>query len=92
MTYVATLIAAPATRLTDDLIARARAALPQTTDIHWLDRDVAVDIEFIPEGPVDQRQLSDHLRAVLAAAPSTSPSSRSLIAARSFWSPTWIPP
>ena len=69
MTHVATLIAAPATRLTDDLIARARAALPQTTDIHWLDRDVAVDIEFIPDGPVDQRQLSDHLRTVLAAAP-----------------------
>ena len=69
MTHVATLIAAPATRLTDDLIARARAALPQTTDIHWLDPDVAVDIEFIPEGPVDQRQLSDHLRTALAAAP-----------------------
>ena len=69
MTHVATLIAAPATRLTDELIARARAALPQTTDIHWLEADVAADIEFIPQGPADQRQLSDHLRAALAGAP-----------------------
>jgi phosphoserine phosphatase len=69
MTHVATLIAAQDTRLTDDVVARARAALPQTTDIHWLDPGVAVDIEFIPQGPADQRQLSDHLRAALAAAP-----------------------
>jgi phosphoserine phosphatase len=69
MTHVATLIAGPEARLTDDLVARARAALPQTTDIHWLDPGVAVDIEFIPQGPVDQRQLTDHLRVALAGAP-----------------------
>jgi phosphoserine phosphatase len=69
MTHVATLIAAPGARLTDDLITRARAALPQTTDIHWLEQGVAVDIEFIPQGPVEQRQLSDHLRTALAGAP-----------------------
>jgi phosphoserine phosphatase len=69
MTHVATLIAAPDTRLTDDLIARARAALPQATDIHWLDRGVAADIAFIPEGPADQKQLGAHLRAALAGAP-----------------------
>ena len=69
MTHVATLIATPETRLTDDLIARASAALPQVTDIHWLDQGVAADIAFIPESPVDQRQLSDHLRTALAAAP-----------------------
>lgn len=68
MTHVATLIAAPEARLTDDLVARARAALPQATDIHWLDPGVAVDIEFIPQGPVDQRQLTDHLRVALAGA------------------------
>ena len=69
MTHVATLIAAPETRLTDDLIARARAALPQVTDIQWLDQGVAVDIGFMPQNAIDQRQLSDHLRAALAAAP-----------------------
>ena len=69
MTHVATLIAAPETRLTDDLIARARAALPETTDIHWLDRDVAADIEFIPQGPIDQRHVTEHLRTALAGAP-----------------------
>lgn len=69
MTHVATLIAAPGTRLTDDLIARARAALPQATDILWLDRGVAADIAFIPQGAADQRQLGDHLRAALGATP-----------------------
>lgn len=69
MTHVATLIAAPDTRLTDDLIARARTALPQATDIHWLDRGVAADIAFIPEGRADQKQLGAHLRAALAGAP-----------------------
>lgn len=69
MTHVATLIAAQGTRLTDDLIGRARAALPQTTDTQWLERDIAADIEFIPQGPADQRQLTDHLRAALGAAP-----------------------
>ena len=69
MTHVATLIAAPETRLTDEQIARARAALPQATDIQWLDEGVAADIAFIPENAVDQRQLADHLRAALGAAP-----------------------
>ena len=69
MTHVATLIAAPETRLTDDLIARARAALPQVTNIQWLDQGVAADIAFIPEGDAVHRQLSDHLRAALAASP-----------------------
>jgi phosphoserine phosphatase len=69
MTHVATLIAAPDTRLTDDVIARARAALPQVTDIHWLDVGVAADIAFIPHGPADQRQLGEHLRAALGEAP-----------------------
>lgn len=69
MTHVATLIAAPDTRLTDDLIARARAALPQATDIHWLDRGMAADIAFIPEGPADPKPLGEHLRAALAGTP-----------------------
>ena len=69
MTYVATLIAAKGTRLTDDLIARARAALPQATDIQWLASGVAADIGFIPREPADRQQLTDHLRAALAAAP-----------------------
>jgi phosphoserine phosphatase len=69
MTHVATLIAAPGTRLTDDLIARARAALPQATDIQWLDRGVAADIAFIPNASASQRQLADHLRAALGSAP-----------------------
>jgi phosphoserine phosphatase len=69
MTHVATLIAAPDTRLTDDLIGRARAALPQATDIHWLDHGMAADIAFIPQGAADRKQLADQLRATLAAAP-----------------------
>jgi phosphoserine phosphatase len=69
MTHVATLIAAPDTRLTDELLARAQAALPQTTDIQWLERGVAADIGFVPPSATDERQLTEHLRAALAAAP-----------------------
>jgi phosphoserine phosphatase len=69
MTHVATLIAAPDTHLTDDLLARARAALPQATDIHWLDRGVAADIAFMPQGSIDQKQIGGHLRTVLTSAP-----------------------
>jgi phosphoserine phosphatase len=69
MTHVATLIAAPDTRLTDELLARAQAALPQTTDIQWLERDVAADIGFVPPAGTGERQLTEHLRAALAAAP-----------------------
>ncbi|MGE3986414.1 phosphoserine phosphatase SerB [Pseudorhodoplanes sp.] len=69
MTHVATLIAAADTRLTDDSLARAQAALPQATDIQWLARGVAADIEFIPDASIDQRQVTDHLRAALAETP-----------------------
>jgi phosphoserine phosphatase len=69
MTHVATLIAAPDTRLTDELLARAQAALPQTTDIQWLERGVAADIGFVPPAGTGERQLTEHLRAALAAAP-----------------------
>jgi phosphoserine phosphatase len=69
MTHVATLIAAPDTRLTDELLARAQAALPQTTDIQWLERGVAADIGFIPPAGTGERQLTEHLRAALDAAP-----------------------
>jgi phosphoserine phosphatase len=69
MTHVATLIAAPDARLTDDLLARALAALPQTTDIQWLEPGVAADIGFIPEAAIDQRKLTEHLRAALGNAP-----------------------
>ncbi len=69
MTHVATLIAAPGTRLTDEQIARARAALPEAIDIHWLDHGVAADIGFMPEGKADRKQLARHLRAALADAP-----------------------
>jgi phosphoserine phosphatase len=69
MTHVATLIAAPNTGLTDELMARARAALPRATDIQWLAADVAADIGFIPNEDADMRGLSDHLRAALGGAP-----------------------
>jgi phosphoserine phosphatase len=68
MTHVATLIAAPDTRLTDDLIARTRAALPQATDVQWLANGMAADIGFIPEGAADQRRLADRLRDALGGA------------------------
>jgi phosphoserine phosphatase len=67
MTHVTTLIAAPGTRLTDELLARACAALPQTTDIQWLERGVAADIGLIPPAGADQRKLTDHLRAAVSA-------------------------
>jgi phosphoserine phosphatase len=69
MTHVATLIAAPDTRITDDLLARAQAALPQATDIQWLAAGVAADIGFIPEAVFDQGKLTQHLRAALGAVP-----------------------
>jgi phosphoserine phosphatase len=69
MTHVATLIAAPNTGLTDELMARARAALPRATDIQWLAADVAADIGFIPNEDADLRALNDHLRAALGGAP-----------------------
>jgi phosphoserine phosphatase len=69
MTHVTTLIAGSGARLTDDVLARARAALPQATDIQWLDTGVAADIGFIPELAPDLRQLSGHLRTTLSGAP-----------------------
>jgi len=68
MTHVATLIAAPDTRLTDERIAHARAALPQATDIQWLANGVAADIGFMPGAGADIRALSEHLRTALDGA------------------------
>jgi phosphoserine phosphatase len=68
MTHVATLIAGPGAHLTDDLLARAQAALPQTTDTRWLGPGVAADIGFVPQAAADARQLTGHLRTALGDA------------------------
>jgi phosphoserine phosphatase len=69
MTHVATLIANPATSiLGDDVLARARTALPGAAAALWLDHGIAADIPFTPEAGADQRQLADGIRAALAGA------------------------
>ena len=68
MTHIATFIASPrGAGLRDDLLARAREALPGASDPRWLDRNVAADIAFTPEAGADRRLLADRLREQLGA-------------------------
>ena len=70
MTHVATLIANPnGSGLGDDVLARARAALPGAADPVWLDRNVAADISFTPEAGIDQRLLTERLRELFGSQP-----------------------
>ncbi|MCF8475984.1 MAG: phosphoserine phosphatase SerB [Pseudolabrys sp.] len=62
--HIATLIAAPG-RLDTPALTRARQALPQAAEPHWLDPGTAVDLPFNADGRFDQRALADRLRACL---------------------------
>jgi phosphoserine phosphatase len=65
MTHVATLIATPAA-LNDAAIERVRAALPNAGALQALGPG-AVDLLFTPKAGADERALTDHLRATIAA-------------------------
>lgn len=69
MVYVATLISNPADALlTRDLVAAARAVLPQAGEGHVLHADVAVDIPFDPPLGAEPRELAGQVRAALSGA------------------------
>jgi phosphoserine phosphatase len=65
MTHVATLIGTP-TAFNDAAIERVRAALPNAGALQALGPG-AVDLLFTPKAGADQRSLTDHLRATIAA-------------------------
>ena len=67
MTHVATLIAAGPGGLDDALVARAQAALPNSTAPRWLSQHEAADLPFSPDSGIDQRALAARLRAALGA-------------------------
>ncbi|HVX99519.1 MAG TPA: phosphoserine phosphatase SerB [Pseudorhodoplanes sp.] len=67
MTCIATLIASGSLR--DHHIAQAQAALPSPGAPEWLEPGTAADIPFTPDAALDQRAVSNRLRAALAGAP-----------------------
>jgi phosphoserine phosphatase len=70
MTFVATLISAPAASALDEAsVASARDALPAAGAPEWLDPGIAVDIPFEVSRAIDIRMLGDGLRAALAPRP-----------------------
>jgi phosphoserine phosphatase len=69
MTHIATLIADPAgPPFGDDILARARAALPEAGDAAWLDPGIAADIPFIAPAGIDQRELAGTVRDAIGGA------------------------
>jgi phosphoserine phosphatase len=65
MTHVATLISNPARAALDDAaLATARAHLPAAGGPRWLDRGIAADIPFTPDG-ADDKATADRVRAAL---------------------------
>jgi phosphoserine phosphatase len=70
VTHVATLISNPATPALDaSALEQARAVIPAPTATDWLAPGIAADIPFTPDAGLDERALSDRLRAVLHRAP-----------------------
>jgi phosphoserine phosphatase len=69
MNFVATLIAAPAAVLDGTALDRAARALTSPGQPVWLDPGIAADISFSGEMGNDNRQVADHVRAVLAGLP-----------------------
>ncbi|MEP9377904.1 phosphoserine phosphatase SerB [Aquabacter sp. CN5-332] len=70
MVYVATLISNPAhALLTRDLVAAARAVLPEAGEGNVLHAEVAVDIPFDPPLGAEPRELTAAVRAALHGAP-----------------------
>jgi phosphoserine phosphatase len=69
MTHVATLVCNPSFPLiTDDLVRRAREALPQAAEPSWLDTGVAADLPFTTDPRADCRAIADRLRSGLGSA------------------------
>jgi phosphoserine phosphatase len=64
--YTATLIARPG-QLAAEALARSQAALPAPGEPVWLDRGTAADIPFSADQGLDQRALTENLRALLPA-------------------------
>jgi phosphoserine phosphatase len=64
MTHVATLIA-PDGKLDSGATERARAMLPSAGAPQWLCAATAADILFSVDGPTDQREMAERLRAAL---------------------------
>ncbi len=70
MTHVATLISNPATPALDAIaLEQARAVMPAPGATDWLAPGIAADIPFTPNAGLDERALSDRLRAALHRAP-----------------------
>src|SRR5580704_8489467 len=70
MTHVATLISAPSLAALDDgAAAAAQDSLPATAAPRWLDRGIAADILFSPNGDNDNRATAERIRARLGARP-----------------------
>ena len=69
MPHVATLISNPAQPVLDEAALRvARAALPGGEAPRWLDRGIAADISFTPDG-TDDKATAQRIRAALAGRP-----------------------
>ena len=70
MTHVATLISAPSLAALDDgAAAAAQDSLPATEAPRWLDRGIAADILFSPNGDNDNRATAERIRGRLGARP-----------------------
>jgi phosphoserine phosphatase len=70
MTHVATLISAPALAALDDgAAAAAQDSLPAIEAPRWLDRGIAADILFSPNGDNDNRATAERIRGRLGARP-----------------------
>ncbi|MEW6122637.1 MAG: phosphoserine phosphatase SerB [Pseudomonadota bacterium] len=69
MVYVATLISNPSEALVSrDVIAAARAVLPEAGEAHVLHADIAVDVPFDPPLGAEPRELAALVRAALGGA------------------------
>jgi phosphoserine phosphatase len=70
MTHVATLTSAPSLAALDDgAAAAAQDSLPATEAPRWLDRGIAADILFSPNGDNDNRATAERIRGRLGARP-----------------------
>jgi phosphoserine phosphatase len=70
MTHVATLISAPSLAALDDgAAAVVQDSLPATEAPRWLDRGIAADIFFSPNGDHDDRATAERIRGRLGARP-----------------------
>ena len=95
MSLVATLICNPDNPALDSTIVDgARAVLPQAAPAHWLFDGVAVDIPFGADSNLegDRHAIEQRLRELRGDLPIDIVVQPPASGARSFCSPTWIPP